>query len=137
MSYKLLAVAAGALCAAAALTVPSRADPGCGFHCQRHHCPPHFRHCQERGPRIRFHKGCPKPICNPCDLPHWGYWETSWRQWPFPPNWAPCTGTHHPDAVPGHPVAQAPAAPAAPPAGGNGTDAERQPPSQKSGGNGP
>ena len=59
-------------------------------HCQSHHCPPAYKHCFEGPPRIHFHKGCPHPICNPCDLPNWGYYETCWTPWPFPPNWAHC-----------------------------------------------
>src|SRR5262245_34934694 len=91
MSRKILA--AGALClAAAAALVASRAQalPPEGFCCQHYHCPPPYYHCAERGPCICIHKGCPKPVCNPCDLYQWGYYETCWRPWPYPPEWGHC-----------------------------------------------
>jgi hypothetical protein len=53
--------------------------------CQWLHCPPAYRHCQEGPPCIHWHCGCPHPVCNPCDLPHWGYFETCWYPWPYPP----------------------------------------------------
>ncbi len=84
--------------------------------CQTHHCPPSFHWCQEVAPRIRFQHGCPKPICNPCDLPNWGYYQTCWTPWPFPPDYSHC----HPLT----PAAHGGAAPTMPPAGngaGNGT----------------
>lgn len=62
----------------------------CGQGCQTHHCPPHYKHCMEGPPRIHWTRGCPHPICNPCDLPHFGYFETCWSPWPFPPNWGHC-----------------------------------------------
>ena len=52
--------------------------------CQWLHCPPAYRHCQERPPCIIWHCGCPHPVCNPCDLPHAGYFETCWYPWPYP-----------------------------------------------------
>jgi hypothetical protein len=69
---------------------PLYADPcdeGC---CQRCNCPPPYRHCMERPPRIKFKCACPKPVCPPCELEHWGYYETCWRPWPFPPDWTHC-----------------------------------------------
>jgi hypothetical protein len=62
----------------------------CAVGCQTHHCPPAFKYCQERPPHIHWSCGCPHPICNPCDLPHWGFYETCWNPWPFPPNWTHC-----------------------------------------------
>lgn len=62
----------------------------CGPTCQTHHCPPAFKYCYEGAPHIHWRRGCPHPICNPCDLPHWGYYETCWSPWPFPPNWGHC-----------------------------------------------
>lgn len=58
--------------------------------CQTHHCPPAFKHCYEGAPHIHWKRGCPHPICNPCDLPHFGYFETCYSPWPFPPNWGHC-----------------------------------------------
>lgn len=58
--------------------------------CQRFHCPPHYKHCQEGAPRICFQRGCPRPICDPCTQPNWGYYQTCWTPWPWPPNWSHC-----------------------------------------------
>jgi hypothetical protein len=44
----------------------------------------------EGGPRIHIKMGCPRPICNPCAQPNWGYYEKCWNPWPFPPNWSHC-----------------------------------------------
>jgi hypothetical protein len=63
---------------------------GCKTHCQRFHCPPHLKHCQEGPPRICFECGCPRPICNPCLNPNWGYFEPCWNQWPWPPDFSHC-----------------------------------------------
>jgi hypothetical protein len=54
------------------------------------HCPPAFKYIFEGAPHIHWHRGCPHPICNPCDLPNWGYYETCWTPFPFPPNWSHC-----------------------------------------------
>ena len=62
---------------------------GCGVSCG-HHCPPPFKYLQEGPPRIHFKHGCPHPVANPCTLPNWGYFETCWNPWPFPPNWNHC-----------------------------------------------
>ena len=59
-------------------------------HCQHTHCPPHLSHCMEGAPKICVKIGCPKPICNPCTQPNWGYYETCWSPWPFPPNYNHC-----------------------------------------------
>ncbi len=64
--------------------------PACGTSCNHRHCPPAFKHCQEGPPHIHFGHGCPHPVANPCDLPNWGYYETCWNPWPFPPNWNHC-----------------------------------------------
>ena len=53
-------------------------------------CPPALKYIYEGAPHIHWHRGCPHPICNPCDLPTWGYFETCWTPWPFPPNWSHC-----------------------------------------------
>ena len=59
-------------------------------HCQRFHCPPALKWCAEGKPRICFQRGCPKPICNPCEAPNWGYYQTCWSPWPWPPDWSHC-----------------------------------------------
>lgn len=92
----------------------------CGSICQTHHCPPAYVHCLEGPPCIRWKCGCPRPICNPCDLPHWGYFDTCWNPWPWPADW-----THCPSAPPAqfvtlnplvHPNLQAPQRPPVAPA---------------------
>ncbi len=56
----------------------------------REHCPP-FLHVFVQGPpRMCWRRACPKPICDPCQLPHWGFYETCWHPWPFPPDWSHC-----------------------------------------------
>jgi hypothetical protein len=62
----------------------------CGVGCQSHHCPPPYKYCVEGPPRICWQHGCPRPICDPCDLPHWGFYETCWNDWPFRPDWTHC-----------------------------------------------
>jgi hypothetical protein len=62
----------------------------CASFCQSFHCPPAYKHCYEGAPHICWHRGCPHPICNPCDLPHFGYFETCWSPFPFTPTWAHC-----------------------------------------------
>lgn len=54
------------------------------------HCPPPFQHCQEGPPCIKVRTGCPKPVCDPCKYEHYGYYQTCWRRWPFPPDWSHC-----------------------------------------------
>ena len=58
--------------------------------CQHFHCPPVFKWCMEGMPRICFQHGCPKPICNPCEAPNWGYYQKCWSPWPWPPDWSHC-----------------------------------------------
>jgi hypothetical protein len=58
--------------------------------CQTHHCPPKLEHCMEGEPKIHVKIGCPKPICNPCSQPNWGYYDKCWNPWPYPPNWTHC-----------------------------------------------
>src|SRR5437868_4505746 len=42
----------------------------CNTHCNAHHCPAPYVHCAEGAPNLKFKKGCPKPVCPLCDLPH-------------------------------------------------------------------
>ena len=65
----------------------SRGGHSCG------HCPPPLAHCMEGTPKIRVKVGCPKPICNPCTQPGWGYHETCWTPWPWQPSYAHCPVT--------------------------------------------
>lgn len=56
----------------------------------RHHCPPFYHVFVQGPPRLHWRHACPKPICDPCQLPHWGFYETCWNPWPFPPDWTHC-----------------------------------------------
>jgi hypothetical protein len=63
----------------------------CGEACPRHHCPPPYVHCTESPPCIKFKCAYPKPVCPPdWDTPGWGYFEPSWRPWPWQRNHAHC-----------------------------------------------
>ena len=64
----------------------------CGSpHCHRQDCPPPYTHCMEGPPKIKFKKGCPRPVCPPaCETPNWGYFQPCWRPWPWPPDWSHC-----------------------------------------------
>jgi hypothetical protein len=77
-----------AVCGALALVMAAGpvayADPPCDGHCQHWFCPCPFYHCMEGPPKIKYKKGCPRPVCPPCTLEHWGYFE------PFPPDWTHC-----------------------------------------------
>jgi hypothetical protein len=53
-------------------------------------CPPWYKHIFEGPPKIHFKKGCPRPICDPCHLPHAGYFQTCWSPWPWPDDWGHC-----------------------------------------------
>jgi hypothetical protein len=80
---------------------------GCDHGCQRHNCPPPFKHCMEGPPCLCFKKGCPRPVCPPgCDTPNWGYYQPCWRPWPWPPDWSHC-----PYQVPAATIAPCPHAP--------------------------
>lgn len=58
--------------------------------CPKFHCPPRLQHCLEGAPRLHFRCGCPRPICNPCNLPNWGYYQACWNPWPWQHNWSHC-----------------------------------------------
>src|SRR4029450_1992227 len=71
------------------LTLASTASAQpCGLDC--HDCPPHLRYYYEGPPRLCFKEGCPRPICDPCNLPHYGYYQPCWAPSPFPPDWSHC-----------------------------------------------
>jgi len=66
---------------------------GCGGSCgpcHHTHCPPCVIHCMHGPPKIKWKRGCPLPVCCPCDAPNWGYYQPCWRPWPWPPNWSHC-----------------------------------------------
>jgi hypothetical protein len=91
----LLAVPAGAW---AQLPCASCATSNCPPTAPCRPCPPYYHHVQEGPPRICIKCGCPRPVCVPCDAPHWGYYQTCWRPWPWPPDWSHCPG-HTPAAT--------------------------------------
>jgi hypothetical protein len=64
--------------------------PSCGA------CPKPYLYYFEGRPRIKFKHACPRPICDPCNLEHYGYYQTCWCPWPFPPDMrhCPCANTH-------------------------------------------
>src|SRR5436309_7775940 len=58
--------------------------------CGKGHCPPFYKYHYEGPPKIKFKCGCPRPVCDHCNLPHYGYYQTCWHPWPFPPDWSHC-----------------------------------------------
>ena len=75
---------------------------GQNCNCQTECCPPYFKYRFEGAPKIKFKHGCPKPICNPCEMPNWGYYQTCWAPWPWPPDYSHCpTPTPASQVVPG------------------------------------
>ena len=90
------------------LLVPASAHAWWGFGCcDCEKCPPPYVHCQPGPPHLKYKHACPKPVCGPCELEGWGYYQNCWRPWPLPPNFARC-------GVPG-PAAVAPPGPLAAP----------------------
>jgi hypothetical protein len=77
-----------------ALAGPLGCNDGCcdRTSCDHHNCPPKYIHCMEGPPRIKYKCGCGKPVCNPCSLPHFGYYRPCWQPYPFPPDWSHCQG---------------------------------------------
>jgi hypothetical protein len=55
---------------------------------------PAHLNCQDGPPKLKFKKMCPKPVCNPCCLLHYGYFATCWHPWPFPPDFSHCPYPH-------------------------------------------
>jgi len=47
--------------------------------CGNWFCCPKFYHCQEKPPKIKIKRVCPKPICDPCSLEGYGYYPVCWR----------------------------------------------------------
>jgi hypothetical protein len=75
-----------------------------GLDCWR--CPPPYCHRQEGPPRLKFKCVCPRPVCGPCDLQHFGYYPTCWSPYPWLPDYSCCPA----------PAVPAPYPPPAPPA---------------------
>jgi hypothetical protein len=81
------------------VVVPASFADGC-LRCW-HKCPSPYGHCQEGPPRLRFKCGCPKPVCDPGSLEHYGYYQTCWRPWPFPSDMSHCPEVLPPVVVEG------------------------------------
>jgi hypothetical protein len=93
MLWRAVSRAKRAVCLAVVLsfTPAALADPDCGNCCTHWpHCPPCFIHCQEGPPKIKFSCGCPAPVCGPCTLEHFGYYQPCVRPYPWPPDWDHC-----------------------------------------------
>ncbi len=73
--------------AVAGLALPARAGDCC---CPPGICCPVTTFCIVRQPCIKWKCTCPKPICDPCNLDHYGYYPTCWHPWPFPPDYTCC-----------------------------------------------
>jgi hypothetical protein len=61
-------------------------------------CPPPYIHYQPGPPCLKYKHACPKPVCGPCDLEGWGYYQNCWRPWPWPAHYAHC-GAPGPEAA--------------------------------------
>jgi hypothetical protein len=68
------------------------ATPAAAIHHPGHKvdCPEPYSHVHEGPPRLKWKKGCPRPVCDPCELPHFGYFQTCWSPWPYPPDRRHC-----------------------------------------------
>ena len=101
-----LAIALGGL---ALLVAGGSAKAGGEIFC---HCPPPLKWCSEQAPYIKFKCACPRPVCDPCELQHYGVFATCWHPWPFQPNWSHCQSPPPGAVLP--PPAYPPYAPRAP-----------------------
>jgi hypothetical protein len=81
--------------------------------------------CYTRTTIFHYKCICPKPICDPCNLEHFGYYPTCWQRWPFPPDYRHCPNFNCALAAGGP-------APSAPEAKGTGpSPAGRMPPADQ------
>jgi hypothetical protein len=53
-------------------------------------CPPPYIHYYEDAPKLKFKRACPRPVCDPCHLEHFGYYQPCWHPWPFGEDWSHC-----------------------------------------------
>jgi hypothetical protein len=70
--------------------------------CCHERCPPAYIHCQEGPPKIKWKCGCPRPVCDPCNLAHFGYYRPCWLAWPYPPDWSHCYSPPPSELPPGN-----------------------------------
>lgn len=86
----MLRICTAVLVLGAALTGLNKASAAGYLWNRLHCCPPPLHHCEEGCPCIKRCCGCPKPVCNPCVQPNWGYYQPCWSPWPWPPDWSHC-----------------------------------------------
>jgi hypothetical protein len=91
------APSSGGGCATCAASTPSASS---GHPGHKVDCPPPYYHVYEGPPCMKFKKGCPRPVCDPCELPHFGYFQTCWSPWPYPRDFRHCPYPHPSDALP-------------------------------------
>ena len=72
-----------ALLVAASLALSAPAFGGDDCTTCWHRCPPPYVHWAEGPPRLWFRCASPRPVCDPCNLEHHGYYPTCWRPWSF------------------------------------------------------
>lgn len=92
VSHLVFGIAACLMLALTSSLVQAGSADGCGCSCgcgPSHHCPKTV-FCVPKRPNLKFKRVCPKPVCNPCDLDNYGYYDTCWHPWPFPPNYSHC-----------------------------------------------
>jgi hypothetical protein len=77
----------GGGCSSCGISMSWGGGGGCGC---KGPCPPPYIHLFEGPPRIKFKRACPRPVCDPCHLEHYGYYQTCWHPWPYPPDWSHC-----------------------------------------------
>jgi hypothetical protein len=71
------------------LATAARAQ-GCSWCGSSPLCCPAPTTCITRTPRWHYKCVCPRPVCAPCNLEHYGYYPTCWQPWPFPPDTRHC-----------------------------------------------
>lgn len=58
--------------------------------------------CTPRPPHLKFPSVCGNGVCNPCTWDHYGYYNTCWAQWGFPPDYGHCPTPQLAAHVPGY-----------------------------------
>lgn len=58
--------------------------------------------CTPRPPILRFPYVCGKPVVDPCTWDHYGYYQTCWAPWGFPPAHCHCPTQQLAAVVPAH-----------------------------------
>ena len=93
-------VMAGEMGGGASGSCSSCATSACYTGACKHHCPPYWKWVSEGPPKICYKCGCPRPVCDPCSLEHFGYYQTCWQPWPYPPDWSHCPSPPPGDVLP-------------------------------------